>query len=406
MSTKPADILPNLATHPGSRDWPSGFFLVGTLIALPASLSIAWHYHIGTPPELIGLHFLALNIGYVIAAATAQRLLARVSIRSIALFACTICFLSLLALSFLAPPVVPLCRIVGLGFVGVSAGALVTALLYGLEPYYQRAPGAAASICGVFFRCGCLLTSLVGGTSYFTGCVHIETALLAIVPLVYFVVYATNRDPPALASVKERLRHGLEDLRSIAAVLFSFVLFFQFSNEWAIAGWLPLYLIHRLGMNPAWAILVLAVYFFALLLGRLAAQRMVPFVNHRRLLLVSITFSILGYLLLTVAGSLVGAALAVVVIGIGFGSVYPLIVESLDERFAYHPGFYNGIFSIAITGAMTAPWLGGYVESYFGMRYVMLIPALGSIAVFILTLLIMLEARLTGGAAARLRHAP
>jgi hypothetical protein len=46
---------------------------------------------------------------------------------------------------------------------------------------------------------------------------------------------------------------------------------------------------------------------------------------------------------------------------------------------------------------MSAPWLFGYVDSYFGIRYVMLIPALGSVAVLILTLLIMLEARLMGG---------
>ncbi len=91
-----------------------------------------------------------------------------------------------------------------------------------------------------------------------------------------------------------------------------------------------------------------------------------------------------------------GAWFAAIVIGAGFAPIYPLIAEQLDDRFAYHPGFYNGLFSIAITGAMLAPWILGYVDGYFGIRYVMLLPAIGSIVVLMVALLIMLEAHLMG----------
>jgi len=399
VSRNPAEIF--LATDPRLRDWLLGFLLAGVLVGLLGSLLIVWQYHIETAPEVIGLHFLALNAGYVIAAAAAQRLLLRVAIRSVVLFACAVGLASLLALSFLVPPVLPFWRIIALAFVGVSGGALVTALLYVLEPYYEQAPAAAASLCGVLFGCGCLLATLITGATYFMGSVQIETGLLAIVPLVFFLIYATNQYPAALVAVRQRrdmaVRESLRDLRSIAAVLFSFLLFFQFGNEWALAGWLPLFLIHRLGSNPEWAIFALAVYFLALLLGRLGGRALLPHVNHRRLLLVSIVLAMLGYLLLSFTGSLANAFLAIIVIGAGFGPVYPLVAENLDDRFSYHPGFYNGIFSVAITGAMSAPWLLGYVDAYLGIRYVMLIPASGSLAVFILTLLIMLEARLMGG---------
>lgn len=69
----------------------------------------------------------------------------------------------------------------------------------------------------------------------------------------------------------------------------------------------------------------------------------------------------------------------------------------MDDRFSFHPGFYNGTISIAVSGAMITPWLLGYVDAYLGMQYVMLIPAIGSVAVLILTFLLMLEARLMGG---------
>ncbi len=400
MSTDSTEIVSRLTLDLRARDWFAGFLLAGVLVGLLGSLVVAWQYYMETAPELIGLHFLALNAGYVVAAFVAQGILGRVSIRSLALSACAIASASLVGLSFLAPPVSALSRLIGLSFIGISGGALVTALLYVLEPYYEKTPATAASLSGMLFGCGCLLATVVTGITYFTGSSQLVTALLAVVPLFFLLVYASNRYPAALETVKRRhevgARDNLKDLRSVAAVLFSLLLFFQFGNEWSIAGWLPLFLIHRLGSNPEWAIFTLAVYFLSLLLGRIAARVLLTRVNHKRLLLVGIVLAMLGYLLLSFTSSLLGAFVAVVVIGAGFGPVYPLIAENLDERFTYHPGFYNGIFSLAITGAMSAPWLLGYVDSYFGIGYVMFVPALGSAAVFILALLIMLEAHLMG----------
>ncbi len=384
------------------RDWINGFLLLGVLVGVLGSLLIAWQYHLDTDPQLIGLHFLALNAGYVVAAAVAQRLLFRVPIRAVALLACAIGFASLIGLSFAVPPASPVWRMLGLGFVGIAGGALATALLYVLEPYFSERPAALANLAGLLFGCGCLVSTLIVGITYFAGSVQIETALLAVVPLIYFVLYSSNQFRAALIQPESRqeqnrIRETLKNLRSIAAVLFGLLLFFQFGNEWAIAGWLPLFLIHRLGANPVWAIFGLAVYFMAMTFGRLLAQRLLPRVNHRKLLVASIVTAMAGYLLLSFTTSMAGAWIAVVIIGAGFAPVYPLVAESLDDRFSYHPGFYNGIFSIAITGAMSAPWLLGYVDAYLGIRYVMLLPALGSIAVLILSLLIMLEAHLMSG---------
>ncbi len=136
--------------------------------------------------------------------------------------------------------------------------------------------------------------------------------------------------------------------------------------------------------------------------GGLPPAACLGIVNHKRLLLAGVVFAMLGYLLLSFTISLLGAFVGIIVIGAGFGPVYPIVAENLDERFSYHPGLYNGIFSIAMTGAMSAPWLLGYVDAYFGIRYVMFVPALGSVAVFIITLLIMLEAHFMGGGGDRL----
>jgi MFS transporter, FHS family, glucose/mannose:H+ symporter len=385
----------------GVRDWVSGFLLLGVLVGLLGSLLIAWQYHIDADPRLIGLHFLALSAGYVIAAAMAQRLLPRFAIRSIAVASCTLGCLSLAVLSLTVPPVPAIWRIVGVGFVGCARGLLATSLLYVLEPYFARSPAALANRAGALFGCGCLFSTAIIGTTYFAGSVQIETALLALVPLIFLAIFVNNKLPaarqPILVKEEEnRAREVLRDLRSVAAVLFSLLLFFQFGNEWAIAGWLPLFLVHRLGANPVWAILALAAYFLALLLGRLAAQPLLRRINHRKLLLTSMFAAMAGYLLLSLTSHMPLAWLAVVLIGAGFAPIYPIVAETLDDRFSYHPGFYHGLFSVAITGAMLAPWVLGYVDNYVGMRYVMLVPAVGSVAVLVLALLIMLEAHVMG----------
>jgi fucose permease len=180
-------------------------------------------------------------------------------------------------------------------------------------------------------------------------------------------------------------------------VLFSLLLFFQIGNEWSLAGWLPLFLIHRLGINPESAILVLALYFLALAAGRIISQALLSRVGHTKMLAGSIVAAMLGYLLLSFTNTVVGAALATILTGLAFAPIYALVAEKLGRRFDYRPGFFNGIFSLALTGGMLMPWLLGFVGYYLGMSYVMIVPALGSVAVFILMLLILLESKLMGG---------
>jgi fucose permease len=390
--------------------WLSGFLVLGVLIGLLGSLVVAWHYHIDVEPQIIGLHFLALSVGYVLAATIGQLWVRWMTLRTLALLSCGLATIALAALGELGPPVMPIFRIVGCGLIGVAAGGLSTALLYASEPYFADAPAAAANVAGSLLGCGCLLATILTATTYSLGSVELfgilfgplqlDMAALAVVPGFYFLLFLVNRFSLARRPVGERQedlhREMLKDLRSIATVLFSLLLFFQFGNEWAIAGWLPLFLIHRFGLNPAYAIAILGFYFFALIFGRLVAQALLEWFNHRKLLLGSIVLAMLGYLVLSFAQTALGALIAVAIIGAGYAPIYPLIAERLDDRFSYHPGFWNGTVSIAITGAMCAPWILGYVDQFLGVEYVMIVPALGSVAVCILAVLLMYEAHLMG----------
>ena len=371
------------------------------LLGMLGSLVITWQYHIDAEPQMIGLHFLAMSAGYVIAARLVKRLLERVSLKAVGLWCTGLAFASLLALAFLAPPAAPSWRIATLAVTGVAAGGFITALFYANEPFFSEAPAYAANRAGALFVGGSLLATIVDGSTYFGGSIRLQTAMLSVVPAIFFFVYLFNHyelaaHPPQIIR-EDTVRDTLKDLRSVATMLFGFLVFFQFGIEWALAGWLPLFLIRTMGINPVTALWALAWYFLALMIGRLVAQFLLPIVNHKKLLLLSVAAAMVGYLMLSLTAFTSLAFVAVIIIGAGHAPIYPLITERLDDRFSYHPGFYSGVISLAIAGAMTTPWLLGYVDSYLGMRFVMLIPAFGSVAVLVLAVLIMLEARLMGG---------
>jgi len=380
-----------------SRLWLSGFLLLGLLFGLLGSLVVVWQYHIDADPQLIGLHFLFLNAGYVTAAMVCQSLTAVIAPRGLVRIACIASCVSLASLSLVAPPAPAPWRLAALAAIGLSAGTLGTALLYGAEGAFAIEPVRTTNRAGILFGCGCLLANSILASSYFSGSPLLAISLLCAVPIIVLAAFTRSKQSGSLSAPnpeQENVREMLRDLRSIATLLLSLLLFFQFGNEWAIAGWLPLFLIHRLGSNPALAIATLGAYFLALMLGRLLAQRLLNRIPHRRLLIASISWAVCGFVLLTFADSLTLAAVAVMIVGTGFAPIYPLLAERLDDRFSFHPGFYNGTISIAVTGAMSIPWLLGFVAASFGISYVMIPPALGSIIVLLLSLLLMFEAHL------------
>lgn len=130
------------------------------------------------------------------------------------------------------------------------------------------------------------------------------------------------------------------------------------------------------------------------MVGRLAAQAILGRVSHTKLLIGGTLTAMLGYFSLTMTNSLLGAGAAAVIIGCGFSTIYPLVAEKAGRRFVSYPGFYDTFFVASTAGAIFAPWLLGYLDHYLGLALAMLIPAFGTVAVFILVLLIMLEAKL------------
>ena len=386
------------ARPPGGGKALAGFLLSGFELALLGAILPAWGYH-RDPPQFItvGNYFLSLAIGIVFAAIVSRRIMAHRSLNFLLVFACALSCVALAFLGMVSPPASEWWRALGLLGLGAGAGLLNMALFQSISGRYQADAAGTVGRGGIWYGLGCLAATLLVAGTFYAYTVPAILGLMAVAPAIFACIYANNPYTAAPAGAHPNLLQALDDFHSPGAVLFAMLLFIQFGNEWSIAGWLPLFLIRRVGLSPSAALMLLALYWLFLLTGRVGAVAILPRIRHAYLLFGSGIAAMFGCFLLFWTNNWFGAATAVLFIGAGYASIYPLVAEAIGRRFPYyHPGFFNGIFSFALVGGLLAPATLGYAASGLGVGVVIGIPLIGTITVIALLLLIWLESKITG----------
>jgi MFS transporter, FHS family, glucose/mannose:H+ symporter len=374
----------------------SGFVLSGLLLSFLGSILPSWGYHVTTDFRTVGDYFLCVNLGLLLSVRAAQALTPRFGLRNVLLTACGLAATAFLWLAYSPPPAPDWWRFLGLLLLGLAAGLLNSAVFLAITPLYEHDRAATVNLSGTLFGTGCLVTALLVAGTYYVYTVPAILILFAVIAGFFAVMFSRAKFSAISPPAQLPLRDVLRDFTNPGAVLFALLLFFQFGNEWSIAGWLPLFLIRRLGISPEASLMLLALYFAALLIGRIGAQALLKRVRNSSLLMSSVVSAMLGSIILTSTTNRFGAVMGVLFVGLGFAAIYPLVVEKISGRFPYyHPGFYNGIFSLAFTGGLLAPAMLGYLANFWGIQAIFIGPLLGTCIVFLLSLLILLEARLS-----------
>jgi fucose permease len=238
------------------------------------------------------------------------------------------------------------------------------------------AKSAALNRVGVFFGFGALFIPLAIGllvrAAGLRGILLGATALCVGVA----VANALPAYPPAKQSGGLSLSAAARLAREPFVLLLGALLFFQSGNEFIVGGYATTFLTREIGLGVAVASYALAGYWAAMMLTRAFLGRgRLPLSGPALVVASGVASSGVVLLMVTASGPLLAVG-AAVVLGATLAGIYPAVLGVAGSRFPAHSGTVFGVlFTMALAGGMTLPWVTGQAAARWGLR-----PALAVVA--------------------------
>jgi fucose permease len=261
---------------------------------------------------------------------------------------------------------------------GVGGGALngATNTLVADLHEDERKKAAALNVLGIFFGIGALFLPLAIGALLamfgLRGLLYLAAALCAAagafaIPL---------RFPQPKQAHRLPIREMGRFIGTPVVIAMACLLFFQSGNEFLLAGYFSSFLTSDFHTVIAQASYVLAAYWSAFILARLVLARFLASWNPTSVILGSAVVASAGCVIASIAPSVLFACLGIVLTGAALAGIYPTLLGLAGARFRDHSGTVFGIlFTAALCGGMTMPWIAGRIATGSGLRYVFLLAA-------------------------------
>jgi fucose permease len=166
---------------------------------------------------------------------------------------------------------------------------------------------------------------------------------------------------------------------------FGLLLFFQSGNEFLFGGYVASFLTRETGMPVTAASYALAAYWAAIMLGRGALSHLALRVDPWHVVLAGAGLAAAGALVVAASPAAAVAVAGALLAGLALAGIFPAVLGLTGARFREHSGTVFGIlFTVALCGGMTIPWLAGHLAEAAGLRAVFVFAALNFGAVGLL----------------------
>ncbi len=254
----------------------------------------------------------------------------------------------------------------GGGILNGSCNALVT------DISDDRNRSSNLSILGVFYGVGALLMPLVLGlfhqTSY-TVILRYMTALLFLV----FVYFSFISFPESKIKQGFPIKEGLKLLRQPLLLFFSFILFFQSALEGLCSNWIPVFLQDSpsYGLVKEKALFLLTFVVVGMTGGRIILSWITLHIAPWKVLWAYMLLTAIGF-----AGLAIGLLplVSVLLIGIGLGATFPVIIAYIGTEYKALSGTAIGIaMAVALTGNVLLNYVLGFLPIRVFPLYLLLI---------------------------------
>ncbi len=339
----------------------------GVVMALVGAVVPVVTQRIALDLGTIGTLFLAMNGAMLAASLALGMVVDRVGLRAPLATGAGLVGTGLLLVAMASSPAL---LVIGVAALGAGGGALNGAANILVADLHAGSADKAAALnrLGVYFGIGALLVPLTVGTVM--AALGLATLLVGAAALcVTLALVALGATFPVA-----RQRHGWPlarvgtFAREPVILGLALLLFFQSGNEFLLGGYVSSLLTRELGVSIPGASLWLAGFWAAIMVSRLGASRLLGHVDGASVVMVGAAGAALACLLLATAPTGMVAGAAALLAGVSLAPIFPTVLGQAGARFPEQTGAVFGLlFTVALTGGMTMPWVAGHLASAAGL---------------------------------------
>ena len=281
-------------------------------------------------------------------------------------------------------PTIPLLKI-SLFFVGFAGGAINGGANALVADINEGNKSSGLSYLGVFFGIGAfsvpfILGSLLDHFSYET--IIGAVGILILIPLLFFTLISF---PGAKHSQGLPLKESAALLKENLLLLLGMMLFIQSGLEMVISGWSSTFFSERFQTGPREAVLLLSVYWLALMIARIILGKILVHANHTFVLNIGLIIALTGTLIMVFAPVKYIAVAGLALTGFGFAAVFPMVLGFVGDAYARLSGTaFSLVLALGLLGGMFFPWITGILAGKFGLQNTLLIAPISLFASLII----------------------
>jgi FHS family glucose/mannose:H+ symporter-like MFS transporter len=371
-----------------SRAAYSGMFFFGVVMAVLGAVLPSLTEKVKLDLGQTGNLFLAMNFAMLASGLVVGPFMDRFGKQPVLIAGPVIVAAALALIAGVASYVTLLVSVILLGLGGGALNSGANTLVADLHSD-SRAKSSALNLLGVFFGFGALfLPFVIGSLVKIVGLASILyiTSAMSLAPALLFMALAFPPPHHAKGMAFTEVA-GLARNRLVLAL--GCLLFFESGNEFIVGGYTSSYLTRELNASVPAASYLLAVYWGAIMIGRVISSRLVMRAKPSAMILASAAGGAAGAAVLLTAQSQLIAGAGIAIIGLSFASIYPVMLGFAGSRFEAYSGSVFGIlFAIALVGGMTLPWAVGQLAQLHGLRAALVIVGGDCVMIFLLQAII------------------
>ena len=366
-----------------------GLMLFGITVTMIGSIMPEIIPLYGISRSEAGVLFMFLNVGILIGSFIFGPVADRYGYKALLVF-CSIMILSGIEGVAFAPTFSALSLFILL--FGVGGGIMNGATNALVSDISGDDRSAGLTFLGAFFGLGAFGVPLILGSllHLFSYTAIISSLGLIVAAAIGFFLLLDF--PEAKFKDKFPVKEALLLLKEPTLILLAVILFLQSGMETVMGGWSASYLNEILSVESSRSVLLLSFFWLGMMVSRLLISKLLKQVSVAFVLKASVGVSLFGILFLLLSSSVAISTASLFIIGMGFGSCFPLVLGFIGGLYPKMSGtaFSIAFSIIALMGGMSMPYITGIFSDLFGIQQAFLIIPV-SLALFFVLISVVLR---------------